>query len=611
MGLRDPFRSSNFMGDYTSSSAAQTAITGTGADQLDLSLDVGMFYYDTTDDEFKVYNGSGWTSIGGGGGVSQWTETNTIHVAKHGNDSNDGKSINLAKLTIGSAITAAAALTPSASNPVTIRVHTGVYSENVDLADAYVNLVGVDRASCIVTVASGFVLDLNGEDNIRISNLTFEGTGTASVMRTLSSSNVDFDSCRFYDNSTNGGNEPELGSTLGHIFTGTFRDCIFETATAGEYALTDAQASNDVKFWDCVFEEGFYTRGAVQMFSCTIEATTPACFYAISGTTTKELFDCKFVNSATGNNAYAINAAANIKLRVYGGEMRGGPDVSFDIIGPNTMDEAFVQGVRLRHGLEAEIAVQGRIRRAGGDDGDMDFYADFNEAWDSVESNDDVVIVLQADFDVSGFGTDTPATSKVVVTGQGMYGLDHASSSFNLGPGQGSELELREMTFSQGTARLQTTGSTLRLGPGFQASGGMAEVASGADSTSLFVMDGASVNSGGGLYGLANQPAFDVSDKDCPIRIFRSYLKGEDHANGYAIDLGADNANIKIAHSTLMHGSLSNNKPISQPGSNINFASHHNTWNEDPEYTSGNTLTNSIGTPYDVIDTDGDYDWTS
>ena len=201
---------------------------------------------------------------------------------------------------------------------------------------------------------------------------------------------------------------------------------------------------------------------------------------------------------------------------------------------------------------------------------------------------------------------------KVVVTGLGVYGLDHASSSFTIGPGQGSELELREMTFAQGKAQVNTTGSTLRLTQGFRASGGMGYIGTGADSTSKFLIDGASINSSGGAYGLANQPALDIDDADCEVRIFRAYLKGENHADGYAIHLGADNGNMKIAHSTLMNGQLSTNKPISQPtGANTDFASHHNTYNADPEYASGYTLTNLIETSYDVIDADGDYDWTS
>ena len=37
----------------------------------------------------------------GGGGVSQWTENAIIHVAKEGNDGNNGRSINAPKLTLG------------------------------------------------------------------------------------------------------------------------------------------------------------------------------------------------------------------------------------------------------------------------------------------------------------------------------------------------------------------------------------------------------------------------------------------------------------------------------------------------------------------------------
>lgn len=58
----------------------------------------------------------------------------TLHVGKHGNDSNSGDRIDEAFLTIGAAITAATALTPTQSAPVVIRIHdAGVYQENISI----------------------------------------------------------------------------------------------------------------------------------------------------------------------------------------------------------------------------------------------------------------------------------------------------------------------------------------------------------------------------------------------------------------------------------------------------------------------------------------------
>jgi len=78
-------------------------------------------------------SGGGGASSGGGGGVTQWVEQQIYYVGKHGVDTNDGTSINIPFLTIGAAITAAAAApVPSTTNRYAIVVlDDGVYTENV------------------------------------------------------------------------------------------------------------------------------------------------------------------------------------------------------------------------------------------------------------------------------------------------------------------------------------------------------------------------------------------------------------------------------------------------------------------------------------------------
>jgi hypothetical protein len=75
-----------------------------------------------------------------GGGVALPDATTAIYVAKSGSDANDGLNQGVPKLTIGAAITAAAALTPSSSNLVVVRVlDAGVYTEDLTMA-AYVSV---------------------------------------------------------------------------------------------------------------------------------------------------------------------------------------------------------------------------------------------------------------------------------------------------------------------------------------------------------------------------------------------------------------------------------------------------------------------------------------
>lgn len=70
------------------------------------------------------------------------TENQIIYVGKHGNDSNNGRSIELAKLTIGAGILAASEQTPGPSNRIAVQiVDAGTYAENVTMV-SHVDVIG-------------------------------------------------------------------------------------------------------------------------------------------------------------------------------------------------------------------------------------------------------------------------------------------------------------------------------------------------------------------------------------------------------------------------------------------------------------------------------------
>ena len=86
----------------------------------------------------KLVGGAGLTLTESSGGnrtitldYSDFTRVQTVYVGKHGNDSNDGLAPTRAKLTFGSAITAATALVPSTSNRISIICEDGgTYTES-------------------------------------------------------------------------------------------------------------------------------------------------------------------------------------------------------------------------------------------------------------------------------------------------------------------------------------------------------------------------------------------------------------------------------------------------------------------------------------------------
>lgn len=120
----------HYIGSYANDAAADAIISANSWIKA-----IGVFYQNTTSSRIRFWDGTQWSELGtGGGGIAQWTEDRIIYFGKHGNDGQSGKAVNLAKLTIGAAITAAAALVPapSTSNPAAVVcLDGGTYAENV------------------------------------------------------------------------------------------------------------------------------------------------------------------------------------------------------------------------------------------------------------------------------------------------------------------------------------------------------------------------------------------------------------------------------------------------------------------------------------------------
>ena len=93
-----------------------------------------------------------------------------IYVSKVGSDSDDGLNIEVPKLTIAAAITAASAMTPTSSNQVTVDIiDSGNYTESFSLPE-WVHINGLN-ADIDVTI------DLDDNCIIRIRRLANTGVG--------------------------------------------------------------------------------------------------------------------------------------------------------------------------------------------------------------------------------------------------------------------------------------------------------------------------------------------------------------------------------------------------------------------------------------------------
>ena len=109
-----------------------------------------------------------------------------IYVCKSGNDSYDGRNVDAPKLTLGSAITAASAQSPSSINRIEIRIlGGGTYTENPSLP-AYVSIDGPEA------IISGYFASIGAGCRIRLHKIS-AGAQSAFPMTTSGDRYIDVD----------------------------------------------------------------------------------------------------------------------------------------------------------------------------------------------------------------------------------------------------------------------------------------------------------------------------------------------------------------------------------------------------------------------------------
>jgi len=137
-----------------------------------ITFDDGTSFLDTTGEIWLGQTGGNPTvsqlsaDFDTSAGTKITDSTNIFYVDKGGNDSNDGKTLSRAKLTIGSAITAAGV------GPAVILINPGTYVENISLTSS-VSLIGMQSGvdDRIVQVTGGLTINLTGR--ACIENINF------------------------------------------------------------------------------------------------------------------------------------------------------------------------------------------------------------------------------------------------------------------------------------------------------------------------------------------------------------------------------------------------------------------------------------------------------
>lgn len=122
-------------------------------------------------------------------------ESQIYYVGKHGNDSNDGKSVEQATLTFGAAKTLADAQTPSSSNIFNIIcLDAGVYAESITLAawtNIYAPLATINGNVTLADNTTFECYDMNVSSQAAIAKTTGTGHSLAKVKKIICSSTAD------------------------------------------------------------------------------------------------------------------------------------------------------------------------------------------------------------------------------------------------------------------------------------------------------------------------------------------------------------------------------------------------------------------------------------
>lgn len=168
-----------------------------------------------------------------------------IFVALADNTETDG-SLQFPYHTIAEGLAEAISRTPSSTNKICVYIFGGRYNESGLTTTAHVHIQGANVDTSVIYNTNN-ILTINN-DNSNISDVTFEATGSNSIITIDGTSMTDYAklrNCHFLGN----GND----STYINIINGglvKFYDCISEAQNVGDQIIqTDTDADNDFKIY--------------------------------------------------------------------------------------------------------------------------------------------------------------------------------------------------------------------------------------------------------------------------------------------------------------------------------------------------------------------------
>ncbi len=484
---------------------------------------------------------------------------------------------------IGTAITAAAALTPTSTNRILIFVWPGIYDEALTLATDYVYLKGLHRDSVIVQ-NSGTVLTVSARIT-SVSAMTFENiTTAATVVSVTASGDVEIYCCTVQCLASDASRVIVAGGGAAR-----FVDSRIVTPSSVTNAVF---ASGGVQLHSCIVEGFVIGAGASNVITLrntkvrSAKNTGYTSAVQLYSTTSAEIDGCHIENLV--GNAVGITAAG-VELAVtdctlVSSASSNTVDASVAVTAPATIEN----NVMIGGGISSNVTTTNSIKYVGSS-GMRDWYATVEDALATAAASGDTIQLME-----------------------------DSTSAFFAWPTVDCTIDGKGFTWTAAGISINTT-DTARLKDMTLISSGTINVTSSAklfldrvDASSIVTLRADTAATVISLISLtrsrvvASSYAVDIRNANTVIHIEHSYLTSLGDAIYW--NSGVTNNNVEIRHSTIWHGSGGANNPFGRNSTQTpNFKSHHSEYNSDP--TSGGTWTNLVASAqrFDGYDTNTDY----
>jgi hypothetical protein len=607
-----------YIGSFANDAAANTYFSSRTFNQAR-----GYIYWNSTDSELLMWDGSAWLTIGGGGGGGNDSLpdiTNIVFVDKTAGAYAADGTIQFPYNSIQSAITAA-------SSGDLVYVYPGTYTEQITMK-AGVPVVGMNREDCIVTATSNPVVACGTVDAVMTSmtvtsatsgvvgvactspagsvtfrDMAFLETGNFSAARvdiTAGGAEFLFDDC-FFDvvsNTTHRVLDTGNGSFIGTL---ECRNCIFKGVVdlgGGGTGAAQWQIFNSCHFGDSAGDAGI-----IQVAKASINVLVQDCRWSSNdGFACVRIFNdarvdilSSVLRGTDGGSSAAVLMNSNCTLKMLGNvcERISAAGTIFDVTATTTVTGAIIKGNTFEKGIEGTVQTLDPVKRVGGD---VDYYANIAEAFIAAASAGDIV---QLNEDVTISTPILPASTAITLDGQG-FTLTRAAGQPAMTLGAGDVVTFKDIAIV-GSIDINGSGAIAKFLENVILTGRV-DIIAGDGTTGFFCKDSILTGDATELYCIR------IADADPVVNIWNSYLQGDAGDPAIWMDT-VTNDNIQVAFSTVLHGDGGANQAMQvSAAQQPDFNGHHNAWTEDTDTGAYNNRV-AVAQRQDTIDSNVEFSW--